>query len=159
MATITNADLRRQLKQVVHNNTPHMARATGENNTAVENAEATTTGAITVSTKQFKKLSNNCNSITCMDGTKATILHPMPCMKWHSLKTPDEHGEVVLHDVLEATIITIDGKHYVLGFPAKDCGVNKELEVMIDMGDTEVILNDEFCSIKTPNKIQDGVST
>ena len=158
MKTVTNEMLRRELKHMVKTNTPvTISSNTGDNNTnGVTNAE-TGEAIITVSQKQFKTLTDDCNTLICTDGTKATILQPVPFMKWHCIHTPDNNGIVTLENTLEATILTIDKKHYCLGFPNKYCGVATDLEFLLDLGETELIMNNEYYSIKSKVTVKDGI--
>lgn len=151
MVTITAHQLRQELKGVVKNNTGIRI-----NNSTNESGEETSNdGTLSVENKQFNKISGE--SIICTDGTRATILQPMPCMAWHTIKAADSDGVVNLENTLSVTVLNVSDKHYVLGYPSSTCGTSSELEFLIDMGETEILLSDNFCSIKSKNIIKDGL--
>jgi hypothetical protein len=45
----------------------------------------------------------------------------------------------------------------VLGFTGASCGVCTDLELLVDLGETEVYMTDEVLSIKAKNHAKDGV--
>lgn len=151
MPTVTNQDIRRQLQQVVTRNTPLIAAGTTGNS---ENPE--TPSNISIEQKQFKQLKGE-DTIICLDGTTATLLQPLPFVKWHCVNSMDSSGISTLTDTLDVVILTIDKKGYVLGFPSRDCGFSEELELLVDMGDTEVVINNEYISTKSKATVKDGI--
>ena len=152
MTTITNHVLRQEINKIAGGGS-NIIRGGGGGGSATDSSESID---ISIETKTFRKLGNYLKNIICDDGTSAMILHPMPCMKWTSRKTMTD-GEVALDTPLEAVVLTVGSQSVALGYPSTDCGLSKDLELTIDLGDTEIIMNDEFYSLKAKTHAKDGV--
>jgi len=155
MTTITNHVLRQQLKNIATGTSTKVQNIATSNTSTLEETEETE--ALEITTKKFQKIGDYGNTIIFSDNTTAKILQPMPCMRWTPKKTPDNKGVVTLSDQLEATVIKQGNKQYVLGYTGTFCGVCTELELLIDLGETEILMNNEFYSVKAPTHAKDGV--
>jgi hypothetical protein len=158
MTTPTNYVIRQQLRNISNRSSARVSRANSavNANASAETADNQET-KIEITNRKFRKLGNYCTEIIFYDNTRATILHPMPCMKWTSPLAPDENGDVELTDELEATVLTVGDTSVVLGFPGNICGLSRQLELLIDLGDTELLMNNEFYSVKAKHHARDGV--
>ena len=153
--TITNYGLKQQLKNITNTSTGGKVRSvtSGVGGGSEESEEI----PIAITNKKFNKIGNYGKEIIFYDNSKAFIPQPMPCMKWMPKKAPDSTGTVTLNKELTATVLTVGNENVVLGFHADECGVCTELELLIDLGDSELLMNNEFYSIKAKTHVKDGV--
>jgi hypothetical protein len=152
MTTPTNYVIRQQIKNISNSKTIRVSSGS-ESGIRSEDEQID----VNVVNKKFVKIGDYGNEIIFYDNTKARIIHPMPCMKWSCKKAPDENGVVTLNTELEATVLILGDSQIVLGFPSSNCGLNKELELLIDLGDTELIMNNDFYSVKAAHHVKDGM--
>ena len=158
MPTITNYDLGQQIRKIANQSQSSRIRSTGTSSTDTTTDTTTIQDTkITLESKPFKKLGNYNTELICNDGTRAVIIQPMPCMKWSSRKAIDNNGDVELDVELSAAILTVGDTSIALGYYATDCGLSKDLEILIDLGDTELLMNNEFYSVKAKHHARDGV--
>lgn len=158
MTTPTNYVIRQQIKKIATSKSLRVSANTGgSTSTGVEENEEKAETQVTLQSKQFRKLGKFGAEVICTDGTHAQIMQPMPCMKWGSKKSFTSNGEVTLSNILNVTVLTVGEKSVCLGFDGTDCGVNTELEVLIDLGDTELIMNNEYYSVKAKHHAKNGV--
>ena len=166
MAAITDHYLRQQLKKITNNPTPHltpntMGDTTTGGGTSTGTGGTTTTQSgnaqVTLEEKKFKIISNYGNKIITTDNKVAEILQPLPCVRWGSPVNPDNQGKVFLRNEIGCTVLTVGDRSVVLGFTGASCGVCTDLELLVDLGETEVYMTDEVLSIKAKNHAKDGV--
>lgn len=155
VTTITNHVLRQQIKNISSSNSSRIrSSSTGAVGNPDDEEEQLN---IKMEQRKFRTIANYGTLIKFYDNTTAEILQPMPCIRWTCKKTPDTNGEVTLNTELECTVLTIGNKSVVLGYPGTICGLNKELELIIDLGDTELIMNNDFYSVKATHHVKDGL--
>lgn len=155
MTTPTNYVIRQQIKNISSSNS---TRIRSSPTSAVGNPEAEEEElTVKLEQRKYRTIAAYGTKIKFYDNTTADILQPMPCMKWSPKKAPDSNGEVTLNTELECTVLTIGDTSVVLGYPGNQCGLNHELELLIDLGDTELIMNNDFYSVKAAHHVKDGV--
>lgn len=153
--TVTPARLRSKLQRITDNSYTGSGGLTGVRiNTNQETEEITDKQKQGINTpvtvKKFQKIHHN--TLILDDGSHATILQPIPCLKWKALAQPDSKGTMTLKRKLEATILTVGNEQICLGIR----GQTDELEMILDMGDSEIRVNDNYVNIKTKHLIVNG---
>lgn len=151
--TVTPTMLRNKLQRVSSPNYKGSGGlgTTSTNNTTTEEEEDTTKQNNTkITIQQFQEIQHN--EIILKDKTRATILFTYPCLKWKCLVTPDDKGVMKLTKPLEATILKLGKEQYCIGIR----GSTKELETIIDMGTSEMRINDDYINIKTKHLVVNG---
>ena len=156
MTTITNYVLRQQLQNIANSKSNRVSSTTTNTTTGSAATSSDTDNTVKIETKKFNKLTNYSEEIVFYDGTKAKILQPAPFVKWTSKKT-DSAGNSTLDSEMEATILTVGNQRVVLGFSSTNCGLSHQLELLVDLGESEVIINDEYLSIRTKHLAENGV--
>ena len=166
MAAITDHYLRQQLKKITTNPTPYLTpnkmgepTGTGSVGSTVGANTSTTNGdaGIKIEEKKFKIISNYGTKVITTDNMVVNILQPLPCARWTSTKIPDSQGKVILDKEITCTVLTVGGTSVILGFSNTACGLCTDLELLVDLGETEVYMTDEVLSIKAKNHAKDGV--
>lgn len=168
MAAVTDHYLRQQLKKITTNPTPYLTPnrmgdsiTTGGNATGTVGAGNATTNngevGIKIEEKKFKIISNYGNKVITTDNMVVDILQPLPCARWASTKIPDGQGKVILDNEITCTVLTVGSTSVILGFSNTTCGLCTDLELVVDLGETEVYMTDEVLSIKAKNHAKDGV--
>jgi hypothetical protein len=152
MATITNYVLKQQLKNIQSNNKPTL-RSGGLGSSTNTDDEI----EVSIDTKQFHRISNYGKTILFNDNTTAPLLSPIPCVVWKSKNKEDSGGTATIGKDLSATVLKLGDKQVVIGFDPTLCGTATDLEYLIDLGDTEVYLTNEFLSIKSKTIVKNGV--
>ncbi len=94
-----------------------------------------------VEIKKFNKIQND--YIIFNDNTKARIIQFIPGLKWKTTSKPDDKGVINLFKPLEATVLKVGGKRFVLGVK----GESREFEYYLRSGDNEIRLNKNYISI------------
>ena len=153
--TFTNYDLKQQLKQVV-NSKSNVSRSISSSSINAGDNEIDL--QVSIENRKFNKIGNYGKEVIFYDNSTATILQPMPCMRWSCKKTPDANGVTTLDKELECTVLTVGNTNIVLGYSFEDCGVSTELELLIDLGDSELLMNNNFFSTKAKTHAKDGVN-
>ena len=167
MPAITDHYLRQQLKKITTNPTPYltpnkMGEPTGASSASASvgssgTGNATTNNSVKIEEKKFKIISNYGNKVITTDNMVVNILQPLPCVRWMSTKIPDSQGKVILDQEITCTVLTVGSTSVILGFSNTACGLCTDLELLVDLGETEVYMTDEVLSIKAKNHAKDGV--
>lgn len=136
--------------------TPHMLRSKLKNVASPEKTSNTqnntkTTGQTTINTKKIKQLKGT--TIILDDGKKAQILLPIPGMTLRATSNLESDGGYTLRKNIKATILETDTTNYCLGIS----GDTDELTLKIDMGESEIEINNLYTNIKTPHIVCNGV--
>ena len=153
MATITNYVLKQQLKNI-QSNKPTLRSSGGGVSSSTGGTDEI---EVSVDTKAFHRISNYGKTILFNDNTTAPLLSPLPCVRWKSKNKEDSNGTATLGKDLSATVLKLGDKQVVIGYDPTMCGTATDLEYLIDLGETEVYLTNEFLSVKSKTIAKNGV--
>ena len=152
MTTITNHVLR-QLIQNTAKPTSTKIQTSASNGTTETEEEI----EVSITTKEFHRIGKNGTTIIFNDNTTAPLLSPIPCIRWKAATTEDANGTAALSIDIKATVLQIGKTQVILGFDPTTSAVSTQLEYLIDMGNTEVRMTNEYLSIKSKTLVKNGV--
>lgn len=146
--------LRQQIRNIQSNTKPTVrstssaATGTSDDNDEVE---------ISIEKKAFHRIGNNGTTIIFNDNTTAQLLSPAPFIRWNTKNKPDANGTATISKDIKATVLSLGKTRVVIGYDPVDCGVCNEFEYLVDLGDTEVAITNEYLSIKAKTLARNGV--
>ncbi|RAP51128.1 MAG: hypothetical protein BZ138_05980 [Methanosphaera sp. rholeuAM270] len=137
MTTVTNHMLRKELENVGSNAIPGLRNAKG------------VIGIPIIEQKLVVAVENEL--LIFQDGTSAHLYSPLPCLHWKFMGNTSDGN--VLKSQFSALVLNIDGEQYVLGLD----GYSNEFEIRCTIGDSEIRMNKDFVSIKSPHLVRNGL--
>ena len=152
MTTITNHVLR-QLIQNTAKPTTNKIQTSSSNSTTETEEEV----EVNITTKEFHRIGQHGTTIIFNDNTTAPLLSPIPCIQWKAATKEDTNGTAALSIDIKATVLQIGKTQIILGFDPTTSAVSTQLEYLIDLGESEVRMTNEYLSIKAKTLAKNGV--
>lgn len=145
---VTNHMLRKQLavmSRETRNGVTGISTSTGNNNQEEV--------PLFLEEKQINRV--QLDEFIAVDGTRAKLFLPMPCIKWRCTSQGTTTSMIQLEKELTGLFIS-DGKTaYLLGV----WGDTHEFEVLLQSGENEIRLNNLFLNVKANLYVANGLET
>ena len=119
----------------------------------VGSTSSDSSSSISLKEKKITKIQGN--KVICSDGLKAPLFSPMPCLFWKGNKDDGKNGVISLSNSLTGLFIIDEhtDKAYCIGIQ----GHSDEFEVRIQIGKTELRMNNVYSSLKAKHIIKNGL--